>query len=432
MLLAPWFRLFPAKVAGEVGRAVNTLSFALACGLLARHAARRRLLGPNVPGWVPDALVAAAALAIPVLTILGVLLSEPLFTLVIVGTLVVADVPAVRWTMGRAIGAGCLAAAALMIRSIGIAALAGIVVYAWRARVPRRLIAIVALPAVVAGVWWALWVARHLPGIDPAIWGSYGTYAEDLRKAGVRALAGNLGDLPRPLSVLTLNWVPSRLVYYALGIPALLVGATGLVVCARRSLLGWLLLAYLGVLALWPYPPDRFLWAVLPLLGLAWAAGAVTLSGGGERRRAVPVALLSLALAFGYLRYEVRGLSGHWWDLAASGISRNVAELLPGIESLPSGTVVATDNEPMFWLYTRRPAVPFYLYSFQGRQVLQPTPAFQLAYLRRMGVTHVLLSDPGAESARQLDRLAQAYPGLLTVSRRWPGGRVLFEVSRVP
>ena len=419
-----------------MARAVNALSFALACGLIARHAARRRLLGPNAPGWLPDALVAAAALAIPILSILGVLLSEPVFTLVIAGTIVVADVPASRWTVGRAIGAGCLAAAALMIRSIGVAAVAGVVVYAWRTRVPGRLIAIAAVPAIVAGALWALWVARHLPGIDPAIWGSYGTYAETVQKAGIRALLGNLGDLPRPLSVLTLNWVPSRLAYYAFGIPALLVGVTGLVALARRSLVGWILVAYLAVLAFWPYPPDRFLWAILPFLGLAWAAGAAALGGGGGggggRRRAIPVALLSVALAFGYARYEVRGLSGHWWDLAASGISRNVAQLLPGIDSLPAGAVVATDNEPMVWLYTRRPAVPFYLYSYRGRQVLEPPPAFQLAYLRRMGVTHVLLSDPRAASAGQLDRLERTYPGLLTVSRRWSGGRVLFEVSHVP
>jgi len=144
----------------------------------------------------------------------------------------------------------------------------------------------------------------------------------------------------------------------------------------------------------------------------------------------VPVAVLAALLAFGYVRYEARGLANHWWDLTATRISANLTELLPAIDSLPADAVVATDNDPLVWVYTHRRAVPFYLYAYSGRQLLQPLPDFQMSYLRRVGVTHVLISGLGTGSAEQLDRLLGAYPGVFTVVRRWSNGRALFEVQR--
>ena len=430
LLLAPFFAIWSPAVAGAIGRALGIICFALACRLIVRHAVSRRLLGDDTPPWVTEALVAAAALAIPVLSILGVLLSEPAFTLSLALTLVLGDRPASEWSGGRAWGVGLLAAGALLLRSVGVAALAGLLVVAWRIRLPRRHVLALVLPGVFAVVGWGLWVTAHRTGIDPAIGPDYGSYLETVHDAGVRTFVGSLTDLPRPLSVLTLNWVPATWVYYGLGIPALVVGGWGICVLTRRSLLGWVLIAYLGVLALWPFPPDRFLWAILPWLLLAWVAGAVALWRRKSKVLQGGVTLLALALAFGYIRYEARGFSGHWWDLTAGRISNNLAELLPAIDSLPADAVVATDNEPLVWLYTRRQSVPFYLFAYSGRQLLQPRPEFQLSYLRRIGVTHVLLSGLNTGSAAQLDRLLGAYPGMLTVTRRWSGGRALFELKR--
>ena len=430
LLLAPLFGIWSPAVAGAIGRAVGIICFALACRLIVRHAVSQRVLGDRVPSWVPEVLVAVTAFAIPILSILGVLLSEPAFTLTLALTLVLADRPAVEWTPARAWGVGLLAAAALLLRSVGVAALAGLLVVAWRMRLGRRKVVAILVPAVVAGLGWGLWVIAHRAGIDPAIRPDYGSYLETVHDAGVRTFVGSLTDLPRPLAVLTLNWVPATWVYYGLGLPALFVGGWGLCVLTQRSLLGWVLIAYLAVLALWPFPPDRFLWAILPWLALAWAAGALAL---WRRRSAVlkgGVVLLALSLAFGYVRYESRGLSGHWWDLTAGRISDNMAELLPAIDSLPPDAVVATDNEPLVWLYTRRRAVPFYLFAYSGRQLLQPLPEFQLSYLRRIGATHVLLSGLNTGSAEQLDRLLGAYPGMLSVTRRWSGGRALFALKR--
>lgn len=430
LLLAPFFRVLPIAAAGFAGKVVSAACFVLASGLVAWHATRTRLLGESAPAWLAGAVVAAAALAIPVLTLLGVLFSEPFFALLLAGAVILADRPPLSWSPTRAaLAAGALAALALLTRSIGVAAAGGMLLFAWRSRTPLPRLAWMALPVVAAGAAWGIWVVMHKGGIDPALAGDYGSYFETVRDAGLGALGSSTTDLGRPFGVLTLNWVPNFTVYYALGIPALSVGVYGLVLLARRSAVGWTLVFYLMILGLWPFPPDRFLWAVLPWLGLAWAAGAAALWQRAGRLLRVPLTVLILALSAGYLRYEVKGFAGHGWDRTARSISANFTELLPALDSLPTGSVLATDNEPLVWLATQRPAVPFYLFAYRGRQLLEPPPAYQRAYLERAGVTHVLLSGLSA-SGPQLDRLMGAYPGWLVAVRRWSGGRALFEVHR--
>jgi hypothetical protein len=322
---------------------------------------------------------------------------------------------------------GSLAALALLTRSIGIAAGAGVVGYRWALRRDGwRLAAVTALPVAIASLGWGLWIARHRAGIDADLASDYGSYFETVRAAGLGALGSSTVDLARPLGVLTLGWARWPAVYLLFGIPALGVGLYGLALLARRSAVGLTLAAYLAILGLWPFPPDRFLWAVLPWVGLAWAAGAVAL--GRRRGLRIPMTVLVLALTAGYVRYQWKGFTGHWWDYAASRISGNFSELLPGLDSLPAGAVLATDNEPLVWLYVRRPMVPLYLFRYQGRQLLEPPAAVHRAYLERQGVTHVLLSAAGGASAQELTRLRAAYPDWLRPVREWPGGRILFEV----
>src|SRR2546422_2264871 len=126
-------------------------------------------------------------------------------------------------------------------------------------------------------------------------------------------------------------------------VPALVVGVYGLACVARRSAIGVTLVVYLAILACWPVPPDRFLWAVLPWLALAWAAGAVAL--WPRPRLRVPVALLAAALVAGYVRYETRGFAGRWWQLSAQRISHTFAEVLPTLDSFPPDAVIASRSE---------------------------------------------------------------------------------------
>jgi len=421
-VLIPFFATLSVPAAAFAGKILNAALFSAAYGLVAFHAVRVRLLGEIATGVAP-LLVAAAAVAIPVLTLLGALMSEPLFALLLAGAVALAD-------DSRYLPAGLCVAAALLTRSIGVAAGAGILLYGWKRGASPNDLARFAAPVFVAGAAWGLWVLRHKSGIDPVIAADYGSYFETVKSAGLGALGSSTTDLPRPLAVLTLNWVPTTWAYYALGIPALLVGLYGLALLTARSAIGWTLVFYLAILALWPFPPDRFLWAVLPWVALTWAAGAAGLWRLFGRWPRSALAALVLALAAGYVRYEARGLAHRWWDLTARSISANFSELLPALDSLPAGAVLATDNEPLVWLAIRRTAVPFYLFTYQGRRLLEANPALQRAYLERSGVTHVLLSGTGTASEGELSRLMAAYPGWLAPARLWPGGRTLYEVRR--
>jgi hypothetical protein len=423
MLLAPFFGVLSVQGAALAGKLLNALLAAAAAGLIAWHAARSHLLGSRKPIWLAGAVVFAAALAIPVLATQGVLFAEPLFGALLAVAVIAADRSTRPWV------AGVAAALALLTRSIGIAIVAGVLCFLLLHRAPRRVALAVALPGVIAGLVWGLWVATHARQIDPALALNYGTYLSPVAQAGLSALAVNIRDLPRPLEVLAFGWIPVFWLYSILAIVALAIGLYGLWVVSRRSSIGLVLVFYVLILAIWPYPPDRFLWAVLPWLALVWCAGAFELASRWPRLP-IPLATFALVAAGGYAYFEYRGVKARGWDSQARAISANFAELLPVVQNLPDSAVLATDDESLVWLYSRRLSVPFYLESYRGAELIRPTPAEHRAYLERMGVTHVLLASATSPSAIELRGLIGAYPSLFTAIYRWPDGRWLFAVNR--
>ncbi len=423
VVLAPFFGVLSVNGAALGAKILNAFLGAAAAGLIAWHAAKAELLGRGTPRWLAPLIVAAAAIAIPVLATQTVLFAEPLFAVLLAIVMVFADRGDRPWIVGVA------AALLLLTRSIGIAGAAGVVVFLLARRAPRRALVAVLIPVVSAGLAWAIWVETHQRAIDPELALGYGNYSAHLSQAGLSAIAVNVPDLSRPLEVITLGWVPVRWVYDVCAMLALGVGLYGIAVLARRSSIGWSLIFYLLILAVWPHPPDRFLWAVLPWLGLAWAAGGLELWRRWPRVR-VPLALLVTLITGGFVYYEARGFAGRWWDAQARNISANFAELLPIMRQLPDSAVVASDDEALVWLYGRRKSVPLYLERYRGREAIKPTPAEQVAYLERMGVTHILLASASSPSAGQLKALIDADPKLLTALYRWSDGRWLFEVNR--
>jgi len=433
-LLTPFFGMLSLKAAAIAGKILNALLNAGAAGLITWHVTKTELLGSGVRRWAACAIVFAAAVAIPVLATQGVLFAEPLFSVLLVIAIVAADsLPAsplsTSWRGGQGVRAGAACALALLTRSIGIAVIAGLVCFLLLRRTPRRVIAAVVLPGLGAAVIWGLWVMTHARQIDPELALGYGTYFAHVSQAGLSAVAVNVPDMSRPLEALAFGWIPVRWLYGLLATVSLGVGLYGLWLVSRRSAIGLSLTFYFVILAIWPHPPDRFLWAVLPWLVLLWAAALFELWRRWPRVR-IPVAALAAVVAGGYLQYEYRGFSGHWWDAQARAISANFAELLPVIQNLPDSAVVATDDEALVWLYSRRRAVPLYLESFRGRELIRPTPAEHRAYLNRMGVTHVLLASATSPSAIELKGLIGAYPSAFTAIYRWPDGRWLFAVNR--
>jgi hypothetical protein len=425
VVLTPFFGLMSVHAAAGAAKVLNALFGAGAAGLIAWHATRADLLGlpERLRRWVPAALVFVAAVAIPVLATQTVLFAEPLFAVLLAVAVVATDQQKSPWVIGVA------GALALLTRSIGIAIVAGIVCFLLLRRVPVRALIPMIVPPIIAGIAWALWVAVHRSQIDPALALGYGTYLAHLSQAGLSAIGVNIPDMSRPLEALAFGWIPVRWLYEILSMLTLGIGLFGLALLTRRSSAGFVLVFYLVILAIWPHPPDRFLWAVLPWLALAWAIGAIDLARRWPRLR-VPAAALGCLVVGGYLYYEARGFSGRWWDTQARAISANFTELLPIVQTLPDTAVVATDDEALVWLYTRKRAVPLYLESFRGREIVRPTAAEHRAYLDRMGVTHILLASSSSPSAIELRTLIGAYPRMLAALYRWPDGRWLFVVNR--
>src|SRR5207247_3612 len=97
-------------------------------------------------------VVAIAAIAIPVLATQAVLFSEPLFALLLAAAVILADAPP-AWVSpsGSAALAGLAAALALLTRSIGVAAGAGIVLFLLHARRAPLRVALGAAAAVAVG-----------------------------------------------------------------------------------------------------------------------------------------------------------------------------------------------------------------------------------------------------------------------------------------
>ncbi|HLZ45709.1 MAG TPA: hypothetical protein VKQ05_08525 [Gemmatimonadales bacterium] len=429
LVLAPFFGILQVNAAAIAGKVLNALLSAVATGLLTWHAIRTAFLGPTTPRWVSGAIVFAAAVAIPVLATQGVLFAEPLFGVLLVVAIIATDAAA---SSGReAWIAGIAVALALLTRSIAIAVLAGVCCFLLLRRAPRRVIVIVAVPGIVAALLWSLWVAIHARQIDPELALGYGTYFAHISQAGLSAVSGNVRDMSRPLEALVFGWLPWAWLYVVLATVSLGIGLYGLWLALQRSPIGISLVFYFIILAIWPYPPDRFIWAVLPWLALIWAAAMFDFWRRWTARPArITIALLGALVAGGYLLYQYRGFRGRWWDTEARSISANFAELLPVVANLPDSAVVATDDEALVWLYTRRRAVPLYLESYHGRELIRPTPAEHRAYLERMHVTHILLASATSPSAIELRALLGAYPSSLTGIYRWSDGRWLFSVNR--
>src|SRR3989454_875503 len=109
LVLAPLFRVFSVPTAAYLGKVLNVLLAALGTGLIAWHAARNRLVGEELPAWLAPAVVAGAAIAIPVLATQAVLFSEPLFGVLLAAAGALVDAPPPRVP---AFAAACLAGVA--------------------------------------------------------------------------------------------------------------------------------------------------------------------------------------------------------------------------------------------------------------------------------------------------------------------------------
>lgn len=438
--LALLWRLWPAFPENVVlFRAANAVLLGLFAGGLAAHLTRRRALPPAVAALV----VAIGCTAVPLLSVVTVLFAEPLFLVLALGAWWLSDAAAAaqgRRALALAAGAGVLAGLAGLTRSIGVAVVAGSVLALWLAR-RRREGLVAAVAALLLLAPWIAWTGAHRAGVETVLAANYGTYGDLVRQAGWRWLSADaVWDVLRPLGYVAFATV--RPAWHLLpGLPALaLLGAGGVVLARRTPALGWSLACYVVVVLLWPYAPDRFLWAVLPVLLVALVMGAIATWLAGRawtdwRRWALRGLALagSLPVIAGFGGYQYAGLTRRWPTATQRGISETFERILPWLRSAtPDSAVLAGEDEALLWLYTGRRAVPSYLWRLAGRRDVSFGPDSLHAFFDRAGVTHVVVTGPRSDAAPTLDELRGLFPGYLHPVMSWRGDMIAYAVDRGP
>lgn len=318
--------------------------------------------------------VLAATLSIPMHVLTNVLLSEPIFIALLFPSIYVAERLRVeggwRWALAAAVLAGLL----VLTRTIAGAFVAatGLVLLADRR---WRELTLYSLSVIVILAPWQYFVWKHSPGFPDELRGSYGPYLEWLiagyREGGLpflkQVVAKNVVDTWRFVgAILTprLADTPLRPLATAL---ALLATLAGLGVSLRRPstrILSLGLFGYLGIVLVWPFQVDRFIWAVWPLL-LLFALDAVRGARAALRARTRPrlataVVMAGALLVTGYGVYNVRGFSKGWANSASREMSSRVEGIVRYVNAEPRlrGKVIGTEAAPMVALYTGLQVIP--------------------------------------------------------------------------
>jgi hypothetical protein len=424
-------------------KALNAALMAVAAALLALYASARLALPPAVAA----AAAALPLLTVPALAVSTVLFSEPLFLVLMLSALLVADAP--RLTPAGAAAAGLLAGAATLARGLGLAVLVGVAYAAWRRGRREGALASVAAAALVLP--WGAWVATRAPAVPPLLRGHYGNYVgEWLAAAGPTPAA----HLPALLRENVLEWLRFWGTVLAPGLPLLLRTAVAVAALwaaargawaarAQHPALAPTLAAYAAVTLLWPFTPDRYLVLLVPWVAALGAAGladplralARALPDERARRRSRLVLLvLGAALLANVVRFQALGYRARGWEVP----QRRAAEALEPIvawvrANLSPEEVVATDGEPLVYLYSGRRAVPNHV-----RRARPPgappdaevgSTADLAALLAATDARALAVSAPAGPVARLVERLAYERPDLLRLVHLTPAGGRIFRVE---
>ena len=398
----------------------DSAAIAVAAWIIAAHSGRLGLTW--LSRWLP--LVIGFS-AFPLLTLVGVRFSGPLFLALAAGAIAVADHEDA--SDRRALAVGVLSGLAILTRSLGVAVLGGVALAYW-IRGRRRAAILTFVTGLAFVIPWAVWVRTHLPEIGPRLAANYGTYLQYMVQAGLGGLfsiheLGFVGPVRRLLILELPLGLDTLLTAVAIGV--LVVG--GVQISRRAPALVAAIALYVSLVAVWPFAPDRFVWILLPWIALLMAAGAVKAWQWGRFARMVLV-LLGVVAAFTFGRGQVLSLAGRRFSAAALSGSESFRPFIWGIRTgTPTDAVIASDGEALINLYTGRKTVPLYLWRLVGREFIGLGVDTTIAYLCENGVTHVGASVLPEEVAELLDGIRQRGDSVLTPVFRITGGSSLYR-----
>jgi hypothetical protein len=394
----------------------------------------------HLSSWWAALVAIAGTAAVPSLALATVILSESLFLAVLLAALVAceavvtanADAPD-RWNATGPIVAGLLCGAVGLVRTVGIVVVPAAIAVCVLRRRPRRAL-MLGLVATVIVLPWQLWVWQHSAELAPVLQGEYGSYGGWLTGAlgrhglgfAFRTAQQNVSGIVTMLEIQFAPRLPVAVKWLALAASAVLAVA-GLIRMARTApVTAVFAVLYAGEVVFWPFPPFRFVWAVWFVVVLVLTAGGVEMwewrprarsSAGLAALRSARGLVLAGAcvVALGTGWYNVLGFRGHWWNTMQESLSVKMNVPLAWLAAHPAlPGVVASDQEPAFYLYAGRTGVP--CNSFTPDEYIYPRDtahdrAVLGAVLNRFPVGAVVATGPAcalaalrlarAESARQ-------------------------------
>ena len=377
LVLAVLWRLvpsFPDNIV--VFKFVNALFLAGTAAFTYRFARARLDLGPL------GACVGAAVgtISVVVLMITGVVLSEPLYMLLVVPTLLLAERAAEDGRPTAAVAAGVMIGVLALVRTVGVFVLpAALIVLIVRRR--WRSAALLTASALVFLVPWQLWITAYQGETAPPLVGKYGAYgswlADGYRVGGwpfARAvIEKNADELFGFLGYITLPVAPVWPRMISLGAVLALTAVGAWSVWRRIPITILFLLGYAAVILAWPFEPTRFALVWWPVLASLVAAGMVRvwqwrpasmLSSG--IRGSIMVA--SIVVVAGYATYNARGVRQHWWANIQSDAGTRAKPIAEWVARATKPTdVLITDHDLIVYLYTGRRAVPTATFTALGR-----------------------------------------------------------------
>ena len=359
------------------------------------------------------------------LTISTVLLSEPLFLVLTMGTLLAAGRDR---TAPPVLGFG--AAAVFLTRNVGVSLIGAILAAellrgrAWT-RPGLQRVGVLAASALLPALTWWLWTVVHMADVPPALAGSYGSYATWYGGDGF--WLGSVFETARthwsPLvAAFEQLWLPDAAVMTANFVLLVLGGlaVVGLVsVGQRNSALALFPIMYLTVVLVWPSEPDRFYYAIIPLVTMCVVEGAAWIT---TRIRAdlpkwgVPVAtVVAGLLLFNSVSYQVRSHRARVWTRFQMAPAATYRPLLAWIrENTETDDVVASGLDPLVYWETGRKAVPnfqFLASDYLGSEESEESLADQFEELRALtGARWVAVIRGEGKAGRTMEAFVAQHP----------------------
>ncbi|MDB4912926.1 MAG: hypothetical protein JWM95_570 [Gemmatimonadetes bacterium] len=348
------------------------------------------LLGISALGWYRFAVIQlkwrsgnaalgalAGTLAAPLLTLSGALLSEPFFLALLWPALLLCERTAQFSDVRRVVLAGAFIGVLMLARVHGVALLAALGVVLVMRKRPRDA-AILLAAAVIVELPWQLWMRWASPPVAKPLEGAYGSYLGWLL-TGVRD-----GGLPFVVSTVLANasemWLLLR-DQFAAGLPApvitivcviVLVALGGGAAAAFRKapVIVAFMLAYIGIVKVWPYTPWRFMWAIWPVLVMLTLEGLRFTWNAAGRRRFI-VGLAAALPVFAYGRTELSAYATRAWRIPARNATAQITPALNWVRvNTGKDDVILSEGEQVIALYTGRKAAP--PNSFTAQEYLVP------------------------------------------------------------